>query len=108
MKKIDDRQRDLFRSREVRDEGMARVEANSEDWGERAFSILLDLKRRIPEGTATGEDIRYVIAGEIGNPPHHNAWGALINQGRLLKTGKYAQMRDIRSHARSTPVYEIR
>jgi hypothetical protein len=43
-------------------------------------------------------------------PHHHNAWGALIlhavSQGLLERTGRWTHMRDRRSHARLTPIYQ--
>jgi hypothetical protein len=64
----------------------------------------------------TGEDIRLRCA-ELGiNPPHHNAWGALINQLQhprdgtrpyLIATDRFVPMRGPKSNARVTRVYVV-
>jgi hypothetical protein len=96
---------DLPQSRAERDRALARVEYNAENFNRLARAVLRNLK----PGYYTGEDIRRLISKRGYKPHHHNAWGALIRwalQGRILsETGEYEQMRDVKSHARRTPLY---
>jgi hypothetical protein len=69
----------------------------------------------IPQMTGrrvTGEDIRLTVERIIGQPHHHNSWGAIIatavRRGLLIKTGHYTQMKTKKSHARVTPTYIVR
>ena len=99
-------QQNLFEARAARDKALETVEINAETWFERALFVIY----RMPQGTeATGEDVRLLVVEEIGQPHHHNTFGALISQaarkGYLRKTGEYRQMRAKKSHARETPVY---
>jgi hypothetical protein len=65
--------------------------------------------RLLPAGQWTGEAIRHWLEPRIGQPHHHNAWGAAINAalraGVIVHTGRYEPMLDPRSHGRRTPVY---
>lgn len=94
------------RAKAARDAGMDTVEENAGLWMDAAFSVI----HKLPSGwTGIFEDIRLLIRDAIGNPHHHNAYGALSNKvirAHLLEpTGSYRHMRTERSHARRTPVY---
>jgi hypothetical protein len=102
-------QPDLFDAVSSRDEAIKTVLENAgHDWKDKALHIIAAM----PKGMlATGEDLRLSIADKIGNPHHHNAYGALImnavRKGYLMQTGKYVRMRTPKSHARATPLYRV-
>ena len=56
----------------------------------------------------TGEDLRVIVAAVVGNPKHHNHWGAIIlallKEGILVETGEYRAMKGEKSHGRRTQV----
>lgn len=90
----------------ARDIALERVEGGAGDW----FTDAVNGFPNLPLGdTFTGEDIRRVVIGSLGKPHHHNAFGALVNRlvrlGWIRRTGEYRSMREVRSHARQTPVY---
>ncbi len=92
----------------MRDAALARVWFHGEDYISAALYHIRDLRGR----EMTGEDVRLHVESLIGAPHHHNTWGAIINvcvrRGLLNKTGKTTQMRTLKSHARTTPIYEVR
>ncbi len=94
-------------AQEARDEGIARVSSPNAKW----MGDALDAISAIQGGLLTGEDIRLKVGAYVGQPTHHNAWGALIRtataRGLLAKTGMFRQMRVKQSHARITPVYDL-
>jgi len=102
-------QQDLFGAKQARDSALDQVSGNTGEWMHKAlFAIsIIDTEFEL-----TGEDIRLRIADRVGNPHHHNAWGALIKaaikQKLITPTGKQRAMQTVKSHARSTPVYYIR
>lgn len=67
--------------------------------------------RTMDKQEVTGEDIRLKCLGLNILPHHHNAWGAfislLVNEGRLIHTGKYVPMKADKSNARRTAVYRV-
>lgn len=101
-------QQDMFGAKLARDEALKRINDNSGDWMTRAVvSVSL-----IETGTLmTGEDIRVRIVSIVGEPHHHNAWGAMIKnaitQKLILPTGKWRCMKLPQSHARSSPIYRV-
>ena len=99
-------QQDLFGARVARDAALKTVEGTAESGFDRARGLI---SRLPPNWEGTGEDMRLHIEFMIGSPHHHNAYGALVSQavrrGYLKKTGRYAQMKTKKSHARETPVY---
>jgi len=98
----------MFGAKIARDEALARVNENAGEWMERAVLTVatLDSGRLM-----TGEDIRCSIVGIVGEPHHHNAWGAMIKnalkQKLIRPTGKWKAMQLPQSHARTSPVYRI-
>lgn len=101
-------QQDMFGAKLARDDALKRVEGNAGDWMEKALAAvtLLDSGRLM-----TGEDIRVAIVKDVGEPHHHNAWGAMIKnaikQRLIVPTGKWRHMKLPQSHARNSPIYRI-
>lgn len=98
---------DLFGAVAARDEALAKVAANGNNWRYLALAGIANL----PAGyEGTGEDIRIKMLNDGLPPPHHhNAWGevikAAVSRAWIVPTGKYRNMRTRKSHARETPVY---
>jgi hypothetical protein len=91
--------------RRGRRKGMRRVSRRSGIW----FDLALAMVHRFPtDWQGTGEALRLLLTGSLGKPHHCNVWGALVfaceKKGWLEKTGSRTQMRDDKSHARSTDV----
>jgi hypothetical protein len=90
--------------RQERDAGIKTVLVNAGDqWRDLVWNYVINLHH----GTeVTGEDIRRACEARGIIPHHPNAWGGTINglirQGILIKTGRWVQMKDKRSHARAT------
>lgn len=106
-RKADDIVLDLFGSRAARDGAFDDLDAHGDDWVPTTQRKVAALPA---DWTGTGEDIRVHCMRQGAPMPHHpNAWGGLINaclkSGLLHKTGRHGQMRAVRSHARSTPIY---
>lgn len=89
-----------------RDKALTAVKKKSGEWFADAMAALEGLEL---EGEFTGEDIRHMVVEIVGDPHHHNTWGALIKQaverGIIEETGEFVQMQDKQSHARRSPVY---
>jgi hypothetical protein len=109
------RQADLFDGRlggqQAKREALERVARNAGNWMPRcllAIGALADSRRG---DLVTGEDIRLLLTPVVGDPHHHNTWGAAIlmaiERGYLLDTEKPVPMRTRRSHARKTPLYRL-
>lgn len=102
-------QQDLFGAVQARDNALNQVSGNTGKWMHKALVAVSDLRAGVD---LTGEDIRLRVADRVGNPHHHNAWGALIKAAikadLITPTGKHRAMQTVRSHARRTPVYYIR
>lgn len=99
---------DYAASKEERDKALKKVTENGMPFSELAMVAM----RSFPDPTATGEDVRRHVTRMVGEPHHHNAWGAVImmgvRRGVLAPTGEYRAMTSKKSHARKTPVYEVR
>lgn len=90
-----------------RDEALARVADNGNDWLPGALALL---PRVVAGREVTGEQMRDgLLAAGLPRPHHHNAWGALVmaavRKGLIEKTGRWVPMAHRRSHARMTPTY---
>jgi hypothetical protein len=102
-------QPDLFEALLARDEALETVIENAgHDWKAKALTLIATMQK----GTlATGEDLRLAISEKVGDPHHHNAYGALImnavRKGFIAPTGRYVRMKTPKSHARATPLYRI-
>lgn len=99
---------DLFKSRDARDKGITQVLHNNEPWSVRAIQLMARLT-----GEMSGEEIRMTLmAWGLERPAHPNAWGGLMSQaikaGIITDTGRLTQMKDEKSHARRTPVWQFR
>lgn len=104
-----DDQLSMFDARSARDEAIGRVSSNAGDWLPAAVRAIASL----PSGTeGIGEDFRKIVARAIGDPHHHNAWGAVIKRvvalGILRPTGGYRAMKSEKSNARRSPIYRKR
>lgn len=92
---------------EARDKAIAQVSQGSPTWIEQAHENI----RTYPHPIATGEDLRVWLTERIGEPHHHNVYGAMImgaaRKGLITKTGEYRPMKLKQSHARVNPVYSI-
>lgn len=79
---------------------------NRQEWKNAAAEIIDDLP---PGYQITGEGVRSAVSAHIGEPHHHNSWGAVVNaavrRGTLVPTGDHVPMAEPSSHARKTPVY---
>ena len=99
-------EQDLWAARRARDKALSLVD--EPPYSDRALLIIPRMTGR----SVTGEDIRLTIERVIGQPHHHNTWGAIIatavRRGLLIKTGHYTQMKTKKSHARVTPTYMVR
>ena len=102
-------QLDLFNpagARAARDEGLARVDDNSDDW-EWRDQVDAAIARYAAAGFGfTSDDIRAVVTGQ---PHHDNAWGARFaaasRLGLIVKTGNYRQSARVPGHARAIAVW---
>lgn len=72
-----DSELDLFGARSARDDALHRVHLNAGPWIDRAMAYIAGLR----EWSGTGEDLRIVIVAALGEPHHHNAWGAFDRTG---------------------------
>lgn len=100
---------DAVRSREKKDEGITEAAVANIGWLGAALLLLekLDLHE------VTGEGLRlWLLEKKLPHPSKPNAWGAMTQHAirkRLIRpSGRWEPMRDVRSHARQTPVYFTR
>lgn len=106
-------QLDLVASLEARDAGIAQVSDSHVAWIEDARDGIRWLRSNgmLPL-EVTGEDIRVaLLAAGMPAPKRPHAWGALMRTlatgGAIEDTGRSVHMRDVRSHARRTPVWRF-
>lgn len=101
-------QQDLFGAIQARDSALDQVSGHAGEWMDKALFAVANINTGFE---LTGEDIRLRVADRVGNPHHHNAWGALIKaalkQKLITPTGKQRAMQTVKSHARKTPLYYI-
>ena len=105
------KQMDMFQTAEtLRDEALDRVLRHAGPWYPRAFAqAMTEVSRRCGE-EKTAEQLRHLVYRIVGDPPHPNAWGAIIRELCKLDVIKeigWAHMQDRKSHARRTPVYKL-
>lgn len=84
---------------------MDTVLSNNASWKDIAMNAIIGL----PFATeGTFEDFRNKIVAKVGEPGHHNAWGALANvlikKGFLQDTGVRQSMTGPKSHGRKSAV----
>lgn len=98
-------------AKQARDQALATVEGNSEDWMLVAIIECRELAKQNPGMELTGEKLRHMLAPVMWKPSSQNIYGALVMRlvklGILEKTGCYAQMTDPQSHSRETKVYRF-
>lgn len=99
----------LHRVKQKRDEALSLVEQHSRQWMANAMAALENLLSEHPDWEFCGEDIRFLITPIVGDPHHHNAWGAFIKRAIsskvIVDTGKIKHMRAFRSNGRRTAIY---
>jgi hypothetical protein len=102
---------DSTTGQQLKEKGIREVSEHNENWMRDAV-CWSDKYARQFAGTDVkfaGEDLRFFVSRWAGEPRHPNAWGALINtlikRNIIIPTGEHRQMKDSRSHSRSTPVY---
>ena len=107
---------DAIESSKARDEGMQQSSENNSEWMALALIELEQLSNGAAgwsnlESGFTGEDIRNILTPRIGKPRSPHGWGTLImhavRRKMIAATGRYVPMRDVRSHARKTAVYQF-
>lgn len=105
---------DLTQSRIRRDQGAARALDNAgQTWHERASDLaLFFFKSAGPEGALFEDARNYATLFDLPPPPSPNAWGAVclsLSKRRLIvKTGAYANSKNVSSHARAQPIWRIK
>jgi hypothetical protein len=89
-----------------RDIGIDTVASKNQQWMWAGLKLIVQLPR---EWIGTGEDIKQLVRPIIGEPTHHNAWGALIMNARrqelLIPTGRWLHTKLKPSHARAVLEY---
>lgn len=95
---------DIYGARAARDEGIALVAANSDEWWRSTVdTAIAHLARQ--GGEFTSDDIRLLGVDE---PHHHNAWGARFSaaakRGVIVRVG-YRQSSRVAGHARVIAVW---
>jgi hypothetical protein len=108
---------DYLAGQQARDAVLASVERSNQDWFNLAYLQLEQFARHgcpdyaNTEHGLTGEEIVAMLKPHCGKPHHSNAIGALIckavRRGLLVHTGQYRKMKNVGSHARRTPVYQL-
>jgi hypothetical protein len=100
---------DLFNQPAIvaRDKAIKKVSEGSPTWIELAHKTI----PLYSENTATGEDLKVFLRERIGDPRHHNVYGAMImgavKKGILIGTGEFPTMKLKKSHARRNQLYRI-
>ena len=103
-------QMDLLEGRRLRDDALKQMINHSIDWHSNAVIAAVAVKSRNDVAEPfVGEDLRGPITRIIGEPHHHNCWGALMMALARLnivkKAGTYRQAAMKSSHARVTAEY---
>jgi len=94
---------DLGAGRAAKGEAFDKVRLRSGEWEAAAMGVIW----RLPHGwEGIGEDIRRMVAREVGSPHDPHAWGALISraarQGYLMQREGTRAMRAVKSKARQS------
>lgn len=102
--------------RKARNAGMKAVEDHQTNQWREAYRLAA---QRFIESKSVGfefigEDIRLAVQPSVGEPTHHNAWGAMAggllkrwqNEGRILLVG-VKRCTTTNSHARLSPLYRV-
>lgn len=97
-----------MKAREERDRALKQVSENAEDWFTKATSALPTIIGMMPPEFSP-EELRTAVSSVVGDPHHHNAWGALTNTAvrrkLMVATGQLRQNRKKESHARVVRLY---
>ena len=103
-------QLDLFKGKQARDAGIEQTSATNSAWLALGIALLPVMART--RTSATGEEMRvWLTEHGLPAPKSPHAWGALtqhaVRCGIIRDTMRTERMRDVRSHARRTPVWEF-
>lgn len=87
-------QTELFRGRQLRDQGMQRVQSHNQAWLEVARAVAGRIAAR--QGVVCTDDVREQLDVK---PDHPNAWGAVFKSPEFEPTGRFVQSRTPSRHA---------
>ncbi len=99
----------MFDAVEARDRALAEIGEHGDGW---AYSAIAALRTYIiTHPSFIGEEFRLWAAERVGQPHHHNAWGAVMRvaaqMGIIRMTDRQRPTTTKRSHARRSPVWEV-
>lgn len=103
----------LHTGKELRDAGIAQVEANNLEWKDRALNMVRKMRNSAWQGEkVTGEEIKWLLRGwGLEEPTSQNAWGGLIfrcvHAGLLVDTGRSVHMKNPSARSRRNPVWKF-
>lgn len=94
---------DLYKGRELRDNGidvaLSNAERKNENWGVIAYNFLLEYIKSNKQFLA--EDVRIASNEVVPEPPSNRAWGAIFVQAkknRLIKKLGYSEVKNPKAH----------
>lgn len=94
---------DLLQALEARDDGIAQVAANNQEFLQAARATAAHIART--KGTVTCDDVRAVSAL---HPLHSNAWGALFKCDRFEWTGEWRRSELVQGHGNLQRVWRLK
>jgi hypothetical protein len=93
----------LYSGEDLRDAGMASVEANNEEWNEKAYAAGYEVA--LKKDFFTVDDLSHFTL----KPKHPNAWGPVwrnLKRDRVIEeTGQMRKSTSPQKHARRVPLY---
>ena len=96
-------QLNMFESSTLRDEGIKQAlqsaEDKAENWGEQAYSFLLEYIKTHTEFMA--EEVRVASSGIVPEPPSKRAWGGVIVRARknnLIESKGFSLVSNPKAH----------
>lgn len=96
--------------RQQKQQSLAQVESNNEDWIARAIECFRRHRLIFPS-EFLAEVIREKLLPLVDHPLSHHAWGALttrlIKAGLIIPTGEFRATRSRKTHGHRTAVYRI-
>lgn len=95
---------------ELRDRGVARVKSKNSDFIETMRGVARMLARRRPDLTITADDLREWLAANpyIGEPTHHNAFGAIFCRNHDFEFAGYTKSRQPQGHGNLIRRWKLR
>lgn len=98
-------------ARRLRDEGIRQAaEHAGDDWGTRAYALLLQFIAQLPGDLFMTEDARFWSAGKLEAPPDARAWGHVTLRAvkaRVIAKHGYAPQKDPRQHMSPGNVWSV-